>query len=63
MAQYVREQVDQFIVWYESGRGWKPSKPMNYKNAADYAEDLQNRGVATRIHPQLMVTLDDLVNG
>ncbi|KPV44463.1 hypothetical protein [Alicyclobacillus ferrooxydans] len=63
MAQSVREQVEKFVVWYDSGRGWKPSKPMNFKSAEDYAEDLQNRGMSTRIHPQLMITVDDLING
>lgn len=63
LAQSVKEKMDQFVVWYESGRGWKPSKPMTYKSASDYAEDLQSRGVETRIHPQLIITMDDLVNG
>lgn len=63
LAQSIKEKLEQFIVWHDNGRGWTPSKPMTYSGAMDYAEDLQSRGMATRIHPQLVTTLDDLVNG
>jgi len=50
-------------VWYGSSQGWRPSKPMVEHNAEIHAESLQHEGYQTRIHPQLRVTQDDLIEG
>lgn len=58
-----RPSNELYVVWYGSSQGWRPSKPMVEHNAEIHAESLQHEGYQTRIHPQLRVTQDDLIEG
>lgn len=52
-----------YIVWYGSTNGWRPSKPMSQQHAEIYAANMESEGYDTRIHPQLQVTRQDLIDG
>lgn len=59
----LNQEDKKYVVWYGEQQSWRPSHPMTQEHAELHAANLEREGYRTRIHPQLRITREDLVEG